>query len=112
MSGDRHKQAVRGQTPDSLDLPAGTDNVIVPVTLPPADPVCHLIGEDESPLCASEGAFRQISASEAQSLVDRVCQNCRTQHRGAQRTRLCPMCHEAIPANQLPQHIQKCNRDG
>lgn len=99
MSRDRHKQTVRGQTPDRLDLPAGTDTIIVPSTIPPADAVCHLINEDESPLCASEGAFRRITVTDAHSKVDRVCLNCRTQHRGAQRTRPCPMCNEEIAAN-------------
>lgn len=96
-----------------LDLPDGTQTVLVPVDGPSRDRVCHIINEDEnhSPLCGSNGAFERITAIEADSKVDRVCGNCRTQQTGEQRTRPCPMCQQQIPVNRWPQHVRGCDGD-
>ena len=112
MSGEHGNEVVVDRT-DDLELPEGTQTVLVSVDPPPTDRVCHLVGEDaRSTLCLSTGTFRPISSSEARSHVDRVCENCRTQYKGGQRRRPCPLCEESIAANQWPIHIRNCDHSG
>ena len=94
--------------PIGLDLPDGTRTVLVPTKGPSNDRVCHLIDRDHSPLCGSEGTFQRITSLEADSEVDRLCDNCQTQQTGKPRTRPCPMCRQRIPVNRWPQHVRRC----
>lgn len=116
QSNFQHWTESSTSTVTDLDLPTGTQTVLVSVDGSSRDRVCHLIGEDnsneerETPLCGSNGAFEQIAAIETDSEVNRVCDNCQTQQTGKPRTRPCPMCRQRIPVNRWPQHVRRCDQ--
>ncbi|SHL61362.1 hypothetical protein SAMN05444342_4256 [Haladaptatus paucihalophilus DX253] len=98
--------------PSTLDgLPEDVQTVLYSVTGDSSVSVCHLMNDDGQPLCGCRGSFSQLAVEEARSQIDRLCENCRIQYDGAQRTRPCPNCHTPVRMSAWPQHVRGCDGD-